>query len=186
MKPLLLVVDMCQDFFKNNSKWKELNKGKKSQVKAINDLVKHFRSKGNPVVWVVQRFKKDLSDAHALVRENKIYETIEGTDGWKLLPELDREEDEVMIVKNRYSAFFKTRLEQDIEKNNIDTIVIVGVNTHACIRITAIDAYMRDHKVILVEEGINSTKPEFAKTTIEYLKTGLADVKSLEEVKKQL
>ena len=51
-----------------------------------------------------------------------------------------------VIVKKRYSAFSKTDLEDVLQRLMPDELVLAGINTHACVRTTAIDAYQRDWK----------------------------------------
>ena len=64
---------------------------------------------------------------------------------------------ETIIVKKRYSAFFGTGLDEDIlAELKPDTILLAGINTHACIRTTAIDAYQRDWPVVLALDCIDS------------------------------
>ena len=48
------------------------------------------------------------------------------------------------LSKKRYSAFFKTGLDQTLDLLKPVVLVLAGVNTHACVRMTAIDAYQRD------------------------------------------
>jgi isochorismate hydrolase len=47
--------------------------------------------------------------------------------------------------------------------------VIAGVNTHACVRMTAIDAYQRDYDVIVAAECVASSDPEHHDVTLRYL-----------------
>ena len=57
-----------------------------------------------------------------------------------------------MVIKKRYSAFFGTTLDELLRKLCAETLILTGVNTHACIRTTAIDAYQRDLGVIFASE----------------------------------
>lgn len=47
--------------------------------------------------------------------------------------------------------------------------MIAGVNTHACVRVTAIDAYQRDYKLILAEECIDSYDQGCHDESFEYM-----------------
>jgi isochorismate hydrolase len=48
-------------------------------------------------------------------------------------------------------------------------LVLAGVNTHACIRTAAVDAFQRDYEVILADEGINSYDVGFHEDSKRYI-----------------
>ncbi len=138
-------------------------------VEAVNDLSGFARAAGHPVVWVRQEFEPDLSDAFLRMRETGRRVTIRGTRGCLLLEELVQAPADIVIVKRRYSAFFGTGLAELLERLGCSHLVIGGVNTHACVRTTAIDAYQRDYQVVLAEEAIDSYDPEFHRESFRYL-----------------
>jgi maleamate amidohydrolase len=78
--------------------------------------------------------------------------TIEGTSGSEIHATLDRQPTDPVIVKKRYSAFFGTPLSGVLAKMQPRALVICGVNTHACVRMTAIDAYQNDCRVVLAAD----------------------------------
>src|SRR5262249_51555893 len=138
LKPMLLVIDVLVDFLDPRPETDRVE-----LVKAIGALVQACRAAGHPIAWVRQEFEPDLSDALREVRQKNIPITIKGTEGCKIIPELIPHAGESQIIKKRYSAFFGTELEQIILAQGVDTLVLAGVNTHACVRTTAIDAYQR-------------------------------------------
>ncbi len=73
------------------------------------------------------------------------------------MPEIERLPADQVIVKKRYSAVFGTDLDARISEFRPDVLVIAGVNTHACVRMTAIDAYQRDYDVIVAAECVASS-----------------------------
>ena len=97
-----LVVDMLNDFFLEEP----LSSRRSELVSAINDVVRIFRENGQPIIWVRQEFKRDLSDAFLAMRKEDTRITIAGTDGAQILPDLHVERADCVIVKHRYSAFF--------------------------------------------------------------------------------
>ena len=165
MKPVLLVVDMCQDFFREG----RLCDLRPSLSKAINELTVSFRKSSLPVIWVRQEFEPDLSDAFLSLRQSGNRITIRGTSGAQLLPELTVENDDIEVIKKRYSAFFGTKLEVLLKELKVSHLVVAGVNTHACVRTAAVDGFQRDYEIILAEEGINSYDLGFHEETKRYL-----------------
>ena len=63
-----------------------------------------------------------------------------------------RKED-VVVFKNKPSAFFGTNLASWLHYDQIDTVVIVGVSTSGCVRGAAVDAFSHNFRVTVVEEA---------------------------------
>jgi nicotinamidase-related amidase len=129
-----------------------------------------------PVLWVRQEFEADLSDALLEVRQKGIRSTIRGTPGCEIVPELKPADGERVLVKMRYSAFFGTDLDQVLAELQPDALILAGVNTHACIRTTAIDAYQRDWPVILALDCIGSYDKEHHDVSVRYMRDKIARV----------
>jgi len=170
-KCLLLVIDLLNDYFRPQS---PLAAQRDQLVSTVNRLAAAFREARQPVVWVRQEFAPDLSDAFLRARREKHYVTIAGTDGCQLLPELERRPSDRMLVKKRYSAFFGTDLDKMLDSLRPVTLVLAGINTHACVRTTAIDAYQRDYDVLIASDGVASYDAEHHEITKRYLNAGIA------------
>ena len=163
---VLIVIDMLVDFFERSP---VLAAQRASLVASINALVAEFRRAKLPVVWVRQEFSADLSDAFLDMRRHNLAITVAGTAGCQLVPELEPFGDEPVVVKKRYSAFFGTELEALLFALSPTTLVLAGINTHACIRTTAIDAYQRDYDVILAADCVGSGDRAHHEMTLDYL-----------------
>jgi maleamate amidohydrolase len=177
IRPLLLVIDMQNDFL---GQWPAA--GRESLLRSTTELVLSFRSHGYPVVWVRQQFEADLSDAFREMQAKRISITIKGTPGCEIAPQLPVAEDERVIVKKRYSAFFRTELEDVLAELRPDTLILAGINTHACIRTTAIDAYQRDWPVIIASDCVGSWDEEHHAITLRYLQREIARTMSNQEI----
>lgn len=177
MKPCLLIIDIQNDFIASLDT---------SVVQALidntNQLIRAFREGALPIVWIRQEFRADLSDAFLEMRDKNIAAVIEGTAGAQLPPDLEYSQCDETIIKKRYSAFFGTTLDQYLQEQKIDHLILCGINTHSCIRMSAIDAYQRDYRVILVEECIGSYDDEHARVTLSYLDGKIGRLMSVEEV----
>ncbi len=166
VRHLLLVIDLLNDFFPAEGRLASL---RSSIVAAVDRLTTAFRENRQPIIWVRQEFAADLSDAFLDVRRKNAPVTIAGTDGCQFLPELRRLPYEKVIVKKRYSAFFRTDLDDTLAALRPDMLILAGVNTHACIRMTAIDAYQRDYPVIVASDAVASYDAEQDQSTRRYL-----------------
>jgi nicotinamidase-related amidase len=140
-----------------------------SLIANINELVTATREAETPLVWVKQEFSPDLSDAPLEVKRGNISIVISGTSGAQILPELDVRSSDNIIIKKRYSAFFGTDLDHLLRSFHCDTLIVAGVNTHACIRATVVDAYQRYCEVILARECIESHDGEHHDMSLRYM-----------------
>ncbi len=170
-KPVLLVIDMLHDFLAN---WEATHRER--LVGSINELVRNMRDLGHAVVWVRQEFEPDLRDAFPEMKAKGIRIVIKGTQGCQLLSELATAPSDTVVIKKRYSAFYGTTLDEILARLQPDAIILAGINTHACIRTTAIDAYQRDWTVILAIDCIDSYDREHHEMSVRYMKDKIATV----------
>jgi nicotinamidase-related amidase len=173
----LVVIDLLNDFLDQVG----TNKVRRL-VRCTNDLVAAFRRSGLPVVWVRQEFRPDLSDAFLEMRDRQIAIAIEGTRGAELHTGLDYSPADITVIKKRYSAFFNTELEEVLARLDVGEVVLCGINTHACVRMTAIDAYQRDLRVVLAEECIDSYDEEHARISLRYMNGKIVKLASVAEI----
>ena len=179
MNTAIIIIDVLQDFFKNG----RLKEKREGLVKSINELVDIGRKNKLPIIWVRQEFKDDLSDAFLALKKSGDKITIENTKGSKLLPELNKEKHDHEIIKKRYSCFFKTEMDSLLDNIKADTLILAGVNTHACIHMASVDAYQRDHEVILAIDCVDSYDEELHKAFLNYLGRTITTFLNNDEIK---
>jgi nicotinamidase-related amidase len=109
-----------------------------SVVANIGTLVDKARGEGVPVVWVQH------SDDEGLKR---------GTDAWRYVPELSRQESEPLVHKAFGDSFEDTDLEEVLAKAGVGHLVVAGAQTDACIRSTIHGAFARGYDVTLVGDA---------------------------------
>jgi nicotinamidase-related amidase len=106
-------------------------------VANVAGLVEKARQQRVPVVWVQH------SD-EGLVR---------GSEQWRIVPELRRDEAEPLIEKNYGDSFEATNLEQVLSGLAVGRLVVVGAQTDACIRSTLHGAVTRGYDATLVSDA---------------------------------
>jgi len=180
-RPVLLVIDMLRDFLDS---WEPDRRNR--LVRSINELTGLVRAVSRPVIWVRQEFEPDLRDAFLEMRAKGILITIRGTTGSEVIPELSQDPSESVIIKKRYSAFYGTSLDEQLALLQPDAVILAGINTHACVRTTAIDAYQRDWPVILATDCIDSNDREHHEISLRYMKDKIASVMTNEELRSAL
>lgn len=169
----LVAIDLVQDFFRDDSSYPT---NPTHLAQNVNQLTNVARQNNAPVIWVRQEFESDLSDAYVGLRKTNTKITIKGTRGSQLLPELITDNNDVDVVKKRFSAFHETQLDSILAANSITSLIICGVKTHACIRTSAIDAYQRDFDVIIAKDCVADTNQTHGEISLDYLSKYMARV----------
>ena len=170
MHSALLIIDMQNDYIAG---W---TVGPRERLTAaIASVIARARTQGIPIVWITTEFREDLSDAFLEMKNKNARLVIEGTKGAGIVAELEPSPTDFRITKKRYSAFHATGLD-DLIQDLQATRLIMGINTHACIRMSAIDAYQRDLDVILIEEAIGSYDADHAQSSLDYMRDKIATI----------
>ena len=118
---------------------------------------------------VIENIKKLISVARDHEKEvvyvrhdDGIGEDLEyGTDGWKIYTEIAPNKSEVIVEKQFNSAFYRTNLRQYLESKQIDTIILVGLQTEYCIDATCKSAFDFGYQIIIPEETNTTFDNEF-------------------------
>jgi maleamate amidohydrolase len=93
---------------------------------------------------------------------------------------------DIVVRKQRASAFFGTPLIAQLVQRGIDTLVMCGESTSGCVRASAVDAYSNGFHVVLVEECCFDRSAISHKVNLFDLHQKYADVMHLDEVERHL
>jgi nicotinamidase-related amidase len=171
----LVVIDTQVDFVDGGS---SPIGGTTTVLPNIVRLLEAFRAAALPIVHVVRLYEGDEVD---LVRRTAVRSGARmvrtGTPGSQIAPELRPEgsdeldpmrllagepqrlgPDEVVIWKPRWSAFFRTGLDQHLQKLSVNTVVFAGCNFPNCPRASVYDASARDYKVLIASDAISQLR----------------------------
>ena len=131
MTTALLVVDVQNDVMNASIRRDET-------VANIAALVERARSTAVPVVWVRHHAEEEL---------------VLGTDGWQIVPELVPADGEPIVEKTFGDSFAETELGEVLSGKGVDSLVLCGAQTDACIRSTFYGALYRGFPVTLVADA---------------------------------
>jgi ureidoacrylate peracid hydrolase len=73
-----------------------------------------------------------------------------GSPGAEFDPCLHRADSDLEVVKQRYSAFHRTNLDDLLRARDIDTLIICGLTTNVCVQSTIRDSWQHDYHTITV------------------------------------
>ena len=132
-------------------------------VPNINRLAQAVRETGGTVVWIKTTFTdnalRDWSAYFEMVTPQHGAKRVEAltanSKGHQLWADLDVGAEDVIVEKNRFSAFIQgsSNLAEILRQRGIDTILITGTVTNVCCESTARDAMMLNFKTIMVTDG---------------------------------
>ena len=89
---------------------------------------------------------------------------------------------DVVITKQRASGFYGTPLMAHLTQLGIQTLIVCGESTSACVRASSVDAYSNGFHVVLVEECCFDRSPLSHKVNLFDLHHKYADVMHVGEV----
>ncbi|RLA86221.1 MAG: hypothetical protein DRG31_00820 [Deltaproteobacteria bacterium] len=111
---------------------------------------------------------------------------LEGTFDHRIMGELGPREGERIIPKRRYSAFYRTPLEEHLRGLGVQDLVICGVMTNLCCETTARDAFIRDFRVFFVHDATATSAKELHLASLMNLAYGFAVIVDTEDVLRAL
>ena len=172
---ILLIVDMQNDFVAR------LDQGTVEALTAnISSLAHCFESRRLPVYMVVTEHAPDGSDALRKAREEDYIPAKRASFGARVVKGLELPKGARFVKKTKYSAFFGTPLP-DLLSDYRGTVLVTGVNTHACVRTTAVDACQRDMEVIVPSDAVASYDHGYHQESLRYLGSRIGRVMTTRE-----
>jgi len=169
VKTALVVVDM-QNAFMLPGVAHALCPMAEKIVPNINRLAEAVRTTGGTVVWIKTTFKDDALKNWSTYFEmvtpqqgaKRIAALTADSKGHELWPTLDVRPDDLIVEKNRFSAFIQgsSNLAEVLRGRGLDTLLVTGTVTNVCCESTARDAMMLNFKTIMVTDGNAATNDE--------------------------
>ena len=153
------------------------------------------RAHGVPVIHVVSHH--DEQYASPVVTEQKLRHglpmemdgralrdapyCLKGTWGAELAG-IDARPGEEIVVKHRYSGFHNTNLELVLRSRGIQTVIVTGVATNACVESTARDVYMHDHYLVFTSDGTATTSQSAHEATLANIDQFFGEVATMDAI----
>jgi ureidoacrylate peracid hydrolase len=158
----------------------------KEVVPNVNRIAQTLRATGGTVVWVQNRFTDETLQSWSVkhhmsgaAQTDKRAESMrEGSLGHQIWAELDVQKQDLIVQKERFSAFIQgsSDLEAILRARGIDTVVVCGTVTNVCCESTARDAMMRNFRVIFMADGNAAQSDEEHNATLRSMYQTFADV----------
>lgn len=142
MKPAFVIIDMQKQFLSETT---TCTPGLSSVVPVINYIADQFRTKGAPVIYVLD--EEDCGPDHP---------------DFALVESLEIAPSDVRVHKIHGNSFRATKLEAVLKELAIDFILVAGFKAEGCVLSTLKGAEDRDLSYAVLRGGILSTSPNGA------------------------
>lgn len=151
-KPAVIVIDLALGW--TDPKY-PLGSNLDAVIQNTKEVLEVARRKGIPRVFTTMAYDPDLKEADLLLKKlPALKNMIEGTEPTKIDPRLEFQKGEIYLVKKWLSAFFGTNLSGYLTSQGVDTLIITGCSTSACVRATATDALGSGFRPMVVKECV--------------------------------
>jgi len=108
------------------------------------------RAAGIPIIYSTteQRAEANVAKAYATARQR----TRLSPDSWAIKEEFAPQDGDLMVYKQRASAFYGTPLIAQLNQLGVGSLIVCGESTSGCVRASVVDAYSNGIHVTLAEE----------------------------------
>ena len=90
--------------------------------------------------------------------------------------------EDVIVYKNKPSAFFGTNLASWLHYDRVDTVVMIGVSTSGCVRQSAVDAFSHNFRITVVEQACGDRSMSAHRANLFDIDMKFGDVEHIDDV----
>ena len=119
------------------------------------------RRTGLPIIFVKIGFRSDLADIGAdggpnarFLRHHGVLDGVLERDTWAtdIVEELTPGAGDIIVWKTRFSAFFRTELDELLQRRGVTHLIVTGCTTSICVESTVRDAFFLDYHCVVLED----------------------------------
>ena len=99
-----------------------------------------------------------------------------------LIPELDRQPGDIVVIKRQWGAFYGTDLDLQLRRRRFSTIVLCGVATEFGVESTARDAYELGYDLVFASDAMTGTSEQSHVNSIERIFPRIGRVRITEQI----
>ncbi len=164
-RPALLIVDVNYAFCGDKRepvqesilRWRQSG-GEEAwdALPVLESLIALGRMKGLPVIYTTGIERDDKWDRGSwLWKNSRSRERPKATnlDGNTIMPQIAPAPQDIVIHKQKPSAFHGTNLMDYLFLLKCDSVIVMGTATSGCVRATVVDAFSHNLRVTVVEDG---------------------------------
>ncbi|WP_158055424.1 cysteine hydrolase family protein [Halorussus halophilus] len=136
----------------------------------VTEVVSMARDAGASIVYTQDMHPPEqFEDKHYYDEFDRWGEhVVEGSWEAEFVEELDVREDDHVVEKYTYDAFYQTNLEGYLDAHGLKDLLICGTLANVCVLHTAGSAGLRDFRPVLVEDAIGHIEEEHREYAVEH------------------
>lgn len=134
------------------------------------------RKAGVPVLYTTAPMTSDV------VATNRQAGLASSNEDYEIFDAFAPQEGDIMIVKERASAFYGTPILPELNRLGIKSLIVCGESTSGCVRASTVDAYSAGYHVTLAEECVFDRSLLSHKVNLFDLHHKYADVLGVDEI----
>ena len=166
----IIVVDMQKD-----------NVGRFCQaiIPNIKLLIEKARGKAIPIIFACDsRYPDDFLFTKLGLQPR----AIRGTDGAKVIDELDPRPTDVVVEKRMLSGFFQSDLDFTLRQKGTKALIVTGISTSGCVLKTVMDAFEFGYEVVVPADCCAAPSYEEHEWALKYFERRNMLKRSVQEV----
>ena len=139
-------------------------------IEPVGDVVSKAREKDVQVLYTRDVHPPEqFDDAHYYDEFERWGEhVVEGSWEAEIVEELDVMDEDKIVVKHTYDAFYQTELESWLDAHKIDDLVFCGTLANVCVLHTAGSAGLRDYRPVVVEDALGYIEEDHRDYAVEH------------------
>ncbi|XVH32570.1 cysteine hydrolase family protein [Haloferacaceae archaeon DSL9] len=107
---------------------------------------------------------------------------VEGSWEAELVSDLDVREEDLVVTKHTYDAFYRTNLEGWLRAHGVRDLLMCGTLANVCVFHTAGSAGVRDFKPVLVEDAVGYIEDDHKTYAVDHAEWLFGEVATLDEI----
>lgn len=151
-KTALIIVDMQNDFVREGGSL--VVPDAEATIPKIRGLLEFARGSGIKVVYSQDTHEEGDPEWGIWPEHVRT-----GSWGWEIVDELEPREDELVVRKVCYDAFYGTHLDHFLRLWGVDTLLICGTVANICVHYTAASAALRWFDVVIPRDATSALDP---------------------------
>lgn len=193
--PVLVIIDVNKNFCGDRKE-------------SVSDSVERWRASCGEAAWEAMPVIRKLLDTARAASFPVIYTTgvtLPKAEGWRggrwndkntrrneeledaalgqsIIEEVTPQEGELVLPKEKPSAFFGTALASHLVELGADSLIVCGTTTSGCVRSTVVDAFSLNYRVTVVADGTFDRSWRVHDVNLFDMDQKYADVRTLDQV----
>lgn len=127
-------------------------------------LKARMKAAGLPTIYANDNVGRWRSDERAVLR----HALARGSKGAAVARVLKPDPEDYIVLKPRHSAFYATPLHTLLDYMGARRLVLTGIAADVCVLFTALDAYVRDFKIVIPEDCVAALTPAHRDDALRY------------------